>query len=334
MINPKIHIPPPGCKPQFANSVISIWPTLFKCNDETIQDNVFQNRTYLPIEVTTFMAQTELANYIKNMMDAGIEVISYVQNDPKAPDSIYPDWFTVQRGPSIPDGVLTLFPMRYPSRRKERDEKIINELKKTCKYFIDLTYLEASDQFIEGKGSVIYDHRNNKLYCCISPRATIAAVEAYVTELNKISLKPWKAVVFTGVDQNGQPIYHTDCMLQILDKHVLLCVKSLDRATDQGTIDRSQRERVISELTDPKSAHPYQVVDISYEEVNHMCCNIFNVINKKNENVLLMSKQASENYTPDHLMLLKTNYEIVVSDVTTIEKLGGGSTRCLLAELL
>ncbi len=258
------------------------------------------------------------------MKAAGVDVVVYDQEDLTAYDSIFPDWFTIQRGDSIPGGVLTIFPMRHPSRRRERSTKIIEELKKTCKHFIDLTGLEATEQFLEGKGSVIYDHRNNKIYCCNSTRATLTAIDAYVTELNKISLKPWRAVVFTGKDDAGNVIYHTDCMLQLLDKHALVCANSLTK---------EQRDMVVKELTDPAlNVKPYQVVEISFEEVKHMCCNILNVINNKGENVLLMSRQASENYTKEHMELLSAHYKLVASDVTTIEKQGGGSTRCLLAE--
>ena len=251
-------------------------------------------------------------------------MVVYDQEDPKAYDAIFPDWFTIQRCDTIPGGVLTIFPMCHPSRRLERSPKIIEDLKKTCKHFIDLTYLEKDNQFIEGKGSVIYDLRNNKIYCCNSSRATLPAIEAYVKELTKISTKPWRAVIFTGTDDERKVIYHTDCMLQLLDKHVLLCADSLPK---------DKRDEVVDELTNPaKNVHPYKVVEISFAEVKHMCCNILNVVNKKGENVLLMSKQAFDNYTEEHMKTLKENYKLVPSDVTTIEQLGGGSTRCLLAE--
>jgi len=258
------------------------------------------------------------------MKNAGVEVVVYDQHEQKAPDSIFPDWFTIQRGNNIPDGVFTIFPMLYPSRRMERNPKIIEDLKKSAKHFIDLTGLEKENEFLEGKGSVIYDHRNNKLYICNSQRATLKAIEIYVKELNKISKKPWKAVVFTGKDDKGSVIYHTDCMLTIMDKHAMVCTPALTK---------EQKDMVIAELSDPKlNEHPYKIIEISMEEVQHMCCNLLNVTNKKSENVLLMSRQASENYTKEHMELLSANYRIVASDVNTIEKQGGGSTRCLLAE--
>lgn len=258
------------------------------------------------------------------MRAAGVEVVVFDQKDPVAYDSIFPDWFTVQRCPAVPDAVLTLFPMKYPSRRRERDDKIIEELRKSCKHLIDMRELEKEEEFLEGKGSVIYDLKNNKIYCCNSARASLNAINKYIEELNKISLKPWRAVVFTGKDKEGKVIYHTDCMLQIIKGRALVCAESLSK---------EQEEIVIRELTDPElNVESYEVVKISYEEVSHMCCNVFNVINNKGESVLLVSKQAFENYKREHLELLQKHYKLVVNDVTTIETLGGGSTRCLLAE--
>lgn len=258
------------------------------------------------------------------MVEAGIKVAVYNQAHLDAIDSVWPDWFTMQRGDNIPDGVFSLFPMRYDSRRKERDVKIIEDIKKTCKHFIDLTPLEAKNEFLEGKGSVIYDHRNCKIYCNISQRATLPALNAYIEELNKISKKPWTAIHFSAKDKKGVPIYHTDCLFQLLNKHALVCLSSLTE-TDKA--------KVISELTSPeKNITPYELMDISFEEAETMCCNVLNVINDKNENVLLISKLAERNYSKDHKEILDAHYKIVANDVETLEFVGGGSTRCLLAE--
>lgn len=258
------------------------------------------------------------------MKDAGIDVALYKQANLDALDSVWPDWFTIQRSDIIPDGVFSLFPMRCESRRKERDELIIADLKKTCKHFIDISALEAKNEFLEGKGSVIYDHRNCKLYVNLSQRATLPALKVYVEELNKISLKTWSIVTFSGKDKNSFPIYHTDCFFQLLNKHALVCLSALNE---------TDKKLVIDELTNPeKNVTPYEIIDISFEEAEHMCCNIFNVLNDKRENVLLISKNAEKSYTPQHMELLSKHYKILSNDVSTMEYVGGGSTRCLLAE--
>ena len=258
------------------------------------------------------------------MRAAGIEVVVYPQATPEAYDSIFPDWFTIQRSDAIPDGVLTICPMRYPSRRMERNELIIADLRKTCKHVIDFTSWESKDMYLEGKGSLIYDHRNCKIYCCLSERASLAALQAYIEELNKISLRPWRAVTLKAKDSSGRPIYHTDCVLQLLDRHALVCCSALEEP---------ERSLIIQELTSPdKNIEPYALIDLSFEEISHMCGNVLNVINDKKERVLLISKQADENYTPEHKAQLAACYKMVASDVSSIEKNGGGSARCLLAE--
>jgi hypothetical protein len=258
------------------------------------------------------------------MRDAGVEVVAYLQAMMEPPDVVFPDWFTIQRGDSIPDGVFTLCPMCFPTRRQERDPRIIADLKKAAKHFIDLTGLEATGQFLEGKGSMIYDHRNNKIYCCLSGRASLAALELYLKELNKISLKPWRAVTFHGKDKSGKAIYHTDCMLALLNEHTLVCTAALEEP---------ERSMLLEELTSKdKNVVPYQVIDLSFEEASHMCCNIMNVVNDQGESLLLMSQQAYDNYTPEHRATLAAHYRLVHTNVRTLEDIGGGSARCLLAE--
>eukprot|EP00831_Metopus_contortus_P004860 TRINITY_DN1180_c0_g1_i3.p1 TRINITY_DN1180_c0_g1~~TRINITY_DN1180_c0_g1_i3.p1 ORF type:complete len:276 (-),score=46.89 TRINITY_DN1180_c0_g1_i3:8-835(-) len=201
---------------------------------------------------------------------------------------------------------------------------VIEDLKKTCDHFIDLSYLEKEDLFLEGKGAVIYDLRNNKIYVCLSERAKLKAVEIYVEELNKISSKPWKIISFSGKDRKGDTIYHTDCMLQLLADHALLSGSSLSV---------EEKKIVMDELTNPeKNLIPYSVIELSFDEVEHMCCNILNVLSSKNEKVLLMSEQAYENYSKEHRDLLSKHYKLVHTDVSTVEANGGGSTRCMLAE--
>ena len=251
-------------------------------------------------------------------------MVEYDQADRDAPDSIFPDWFTIQRGDSIPGGVFTICPMRFPIRRKERDPRIIADLKAASTHCIDITCLETLGHYIEGKGSMMYDHRNNKIYCCLSGRSSQEALNVYIEELNKISTKPWRAVTFKGKDRRKEPIYHTDCMLVLLNHHALVCCEALEEP---------ERSRVLEELTSKdKNVAPYDIINLSYEEVEHMCCNVMNVINDKGESVILMSQQAYGNYTSEHRALLQAHYRLVPSKLDLLEHTSGGSARCLLAE--
>ena len=310
----------------FCNRVILISPTYFTFDKQCAEDDKFQHESSLNNIEVDELAKEEHKAYVKTIIKAGINVQLYQQHDLKAIDAVYPDWFTIQRGNICPSGMLTIFPMHHPSRRIERDPKIISELSKECKHILDLTKLEENGEFLEGKGSILYDHRNCKIYCCLSSRSSETALEKYVNEINKISENKWQSVTFKAKDKNGDPIYHTDCMMQILKYHVILCGAALEK---------EDKEKLIDELSNPlKNIKPYEKIidDISLMEMSHMCCNIINIRNNKDENVILMSKQAYKNFNPEHRKLLKESYKLVFSDLETIEEVGGGSARCLLAK--
>jgi len=307
----------------FCNRVLLVSPIYFGYDRECSEDDKFQKEPELRDEEVDELAKEEHKEYIKKIRKAGINVQIYLQHNVKAVSSIFPDWFTIQRGNICKEGLLTIFPMNHSKRRLERNPKIISELSKQCKHTLDLSHLEEKGEYLEGKGSLLYDHRNYKIYSCLSPRSSLSALEKYIQEINKISKKEWRAVPFKAKDKNGYDIYHTDCMMQILNSHVLLCEDTLE-----------EKEKLIDELTNPsKNLLPHKnIVNITVNEMLHMCCNIINVVNDKEENVLLMSKQAYKNYTPDHRKILKENYKLVYTDLQTIEEAGGGSARCLLAE--
>ncbi len=309
----------------FTNTVLLIKPTHFGFDKECAEDDKFQIEPSLSESEVDALAKEEHKGYIKKIMKAGVNVQLYVQHNEKALDSVFPDWFTIQRGNVAAEGLLTIFPMCHPSRRLERNPALIAELRKECKYFVDLSALESKGEVLEGKGSVLYDHRNYKIYCCISTRACESALQNYLVEINKISKHPWKAVTFQGKDRNGDLIYHTDCMMQLLAKHVVLC---------GATLEEAERARLVDELSNPaKNSHPYKVIsDISFEEMGKMCCNIINVKNHCGEDVILMSKKAYKGYSPEHRRILSENYKLMYTDIETLEEVGGGSVRCLLAE--
>ncbi len=314
--------------PIFSSALILISPTNFGYDKETAEDNVLQKKLSMTPQEIHDVAKAEHDSYVETIVKAGVGVKVFKQPSRDAVDAVFPDWFTVQRGNISSEGVLSVFPMRFETRRKERDNTIIDELKKGCKHFIDISYMEKEGKFLEGKGSLIYDHRNRKIYCCTSDRVSPIALEVYMREINKISAKPWTSVTFLGKDNANKVIYHTDCMLQLLNEHVLVC---LDAFKEPG-----QREMVLDELTNPaKNEHPYKkehIVNLSFDEVGHMCCNVINVVNNEGDHIILMSKQAYTSYSVAHREELKKHYKLVYCDLKTLEDVGGGSARCLMAE--
>ena len=131
-----------------------------------------------PYLILTFLqAQKEFDNFKNTLQNSGIKVMEFVRNESKAPDAIFPDWFTTHKNEDIPEGVFILYPMKHPSRQLERDQQIIEELSKNYKHFIDLSTWEKDGLALEGKGSLVYDYRNQKIYCALSPRACKAVID-------------------------------------------------------------------------------------------------------------------------------------------------------------
>ena len=321
---------------QFAKGVIAIRPINFAYNREAAEDNDFMidplnkkiNQNSSPEQINQLInmkAKRKHFEYMMNINTCRINTMIFDQVNPIAYDSVWPDWFTTHKSDNIPEGVLIIYPMKTHSRRLEKDQNIINKLRSEYKYFIDLSYLENKNIFVEGKGSVIFDNANNKLFCSLSKRTNLIGVETLKNELDKISKIPWKVVTFTSHNAESKVIYHTDCVFQLLDKHAVICLES---------ISEDFRKNLIDELCDinKNSKKIYEIIEINFKEMQSMCANILNVKNDQNENVILMSTKAFSNYSQQNLDILSKNYKILSSNISIFEKVGGGSARCLLAE--
>jgi len=321
---------------QFAKGVIAIRPINFAYNREAAEDNDFMidplnkkiNQNSSPEQINQLInmkAKRKHFEYMMNINTCRINTMIFDQVNPIAYDSVWPDWFTTHKSDNIPEGVLIIYPMKTHSRRLEKDQNIINKLRSEYKYFIDLSYLENKNIFVEGKGSVIFDNANNKLFCSLSKRTNLIGVETLKNELDKISKIPWKVVAFTSHSAESKVIYHTDCVFQLLDKHAVICLES---------ISEDFRKNLIDELCDinKNSKKIYEIIEINFKEMQSMCANILNVKNDQNENVILMSTKAFSNYSQQNLDILSKNYKILSSNISIFEKVGGGSARCLLAE--
>jgi hypothetical protein len=191
------------------------------------------------------------------MRDAGVNVTVLEQLGIEAPDSIFPDWFTTYKGESIPGGVVIIHPMKYKSRRNERTPEIIGLLKSQYEHTIDLTHFEDQGLALEGKGSVVFDHRNHKFYSALSNRCDIEVLNELVEKFNRIAVdadvKPYSAVTFRAQDQNGDAIYHTDCLMTLLNKHVMICLDAIR--------DEQERAKLVSSLT--QGEHPVEIFELS-----------------------------------------------------------------------
>ena len=225
----------------------------------------------------------------------------------------------------ILDGLFVLYPMKAPTREREKNPVIIEKLKREYKYFIDLPR-KKPEQALEGTGSLLFDNENKKVFVNISVRADSDLLSDFMEHFNNLSKTSYTPCEWESVDRDGNPVYHTNVVMAILRDHVVLCTESIR--------DKRQRDKVISAITQQaQNNRPRKIIDINYDEMYEMCGNMIMVQNKQGEHCVIMSERARLGLRKENLNVLEQNYRIVSSDLKMIETIGGGSARCMVAEL-
>jgi hypothetical protein len=272
------------------------------------------------IEVQT-LALKEFNEYLILLKENKVDYQIIKQKRADAPDSIFlNNWFSTHKNDNIPEGLLIIYPVKAENRRIERDQEIIDMLKKDYAHFVDLTFLEKENQFLESTGSLIFDHNNKKIYCCYSERATSKAVEIFLETINKFSKFPYNLIAFNAFDLRGKNIYHTNCMMAMLEHHAVVCLSSITDEKERAKVKRSLEEN-------------RKIIDLSQKQVENFCGNIINVKNSEGNTVLIMSSKARKAFTKRQIKTFSKSYSIMAAKIPTIESVGGGSTRCMVAEI-
>ena len=223
--------------------------------------------------------------------------------------------------------------MLAPSRQKEENEEILARLKPDYQHFLHLPNFykktiipqDYEAKALEGTGSLIFDSINKKIYCAVSERADEQLIDDFLLRFNTISNCQYSMVTFTAVDEKSRPYYHTNVMMAILEKHAVVCLESIK--------DPQERERVVAELNNQdKNVSPKKIINLQYSEVNSFCGNVLCLRGAK-KTCLVMSEVAFKGLREHNRAELQRYYQIVKADVSLIEKIGGGGTRCMLAEI-
>lgn len=325
----------------FANRVMMVEPTNFYYNQETAQDNEFMTNlkeddnlleetsskeiSSLSIEHVALQQHQDLRKAIE---DSGITVMNYKQQAKDLPDSLFPNnWVSVHQYPQLMDQkVVWVYPMKVPSRQREVNQQIVNDLLGDDGHCIDFTSYNLTSQVLEGTGVLIFDPLNHKIYAGISQRWELDVWEHLIEELNKKSIVPFKLVTFNAKTPNGTPIYHTNVMMSILSHHAVICLDSIS--------DPEEKEKVVNELSSPDlNEFPRKIIDLSPDEILTMWGNILWVVDNQGKAWVIMSSTAFNGYSDENRKELESHYKIIHSDVSTIEKIGGGSARCMVAEV-
>jgi len=296
---------------QHTSHVLMIRPVQFDYNAETAVNNHFQVRTEGDVQEK---AAAEFEALVAALRKNGIDVTVIDDTpEPHTPDSVFPNnWISFHE-----NGSLLLYPMFAENRRLERKNGVIAAVQQKFRVeeIIDLSAYETAQDFLEGTGSMVLDRDNRIAYACLSPRTSQAVLEDFCNRMD------YRAVSFTAVDATGQEIYHTNVMMCVADKYVVICLESIP--------DIQERSLVL----DAFIATGKQVIEISYGQMDHFAGNMLQVHNDQGEKLLVMSSQAYRSLTAEQLELLGSFNRIIHADIATIETNGGGSARCMIAEI-
>lgn len=297
---------------QTTSHILMIKPVAFDFNAETAVNNAFQQEG--SNENAQQKAEAEFDGFVQKLTAAGVDV-TVVQDTPQphTPDSIFPNnWISFHQ-----DGSIVLYPMYAVNRRAERKQHVLDTIaaKFEVKKQIDFTSKEKEDLFLEGTGSMVLDRDNKIAYACISPRTDKTVFEEWCSKMN------YKPCSFYSVDEKGGEIYHTNVMMCVADQYVVICLDSIRDATE--------RDNVFDTITDSGKT----IIEISYKQMNQFAGNMLQVENKTGQRYLVMSSQAYNALTSRQIQELESFNPIIHSDLTTIETNGGGSARCMMAEV-
>jgi len=266
-------------------------------------------------------SQSEFDSFTLNLKKFGVDVEEYDQPNLDASDAIFPNnWFSTHKNKYFPEGLFIIYPMKSPLRRLERNPVIIERLKCNYKNFIDLTYLEKENEYLESTGCLIFDNLNKRVFCSLSERATKKALEVFNENFNKFATEKFELVTFSSFDSNGNSIYHTNVLLSILESHVVIC--------DETIKDENERSNVLNKLSENRT-----FIKLSYAELKNFGCNILMTKNDKNENVLIISQTALDGLSEENRKVLTENYIVCANKIEVIEYIGGGSARCMVGEI-
>lgn len=300
---------------QASKNIMLVRPATFSFNTETANSNYFQNKLIgVDRESITKQAIKEFNDFSEKLKANNINV--FVFNDtlnPPKPDAVFPNnWVSFHA-----DGTVVLYPMCAINRRNEKRQDILEELKMNfvINNIVDLSANEAKGKFLEGTGSIIFDHINKIAYACLSPR-TDKDLFIYVCDILK-----YKPVYFYSFDKNGKEIYHTNVMMCVGEKFAIICLESITSL--------SEKQFVINSL----KTTGHQIVDISFEQMNNFAGNMLTVENNSGTLFLILSKKAFDTLSTIQKNILTNYCELLPVQIDTIETIGGGSTRCMMAEL-
>ncbi|MEY8848213.1 citrulline utilization hydrolase CtlX [Psychroserpens sp. XS_ASV72] len=304
--------------PQTTNTILMIRPVNFRMNEQTAVNNYFQEDIDLKNAEINKKAQDEFDDFVSQLRAVGVNVI--VEHDDKlmdTPDSVFPNnWVSFHS-----NGNIALYPMFAENRRKERRDEVFIRLEKEgflINNIIDYTSAEEEEVFLEGTGSLLLDRINRKAYCALSPRADEDLLIEFCEDFE------YTPIIFKAnqnVEGKRLPIYHTNVMMCIAEDFVVICLDSID--------DKKERKEVTRHLKQGGKT----IISITEDQMHQFAGNMLQVRGGDDQRYLVMSQAARDSLTATQLKTIESFCPIISSNLETIETCGGGSARCMMAEV-
>lgn len=304
-------------KKQITNTVLMVRPVRFRMNEQTVVNNYFQEEMDLKNDEINRQAQQEFDVLVEKLRTVGVKVIVvddiYEQN---TPDSVFPNnWITFHQ-----NGDVAIYPMFAENRRRERREDILDKVEAEgfdIENVYDYTDAEKENIFLEGTGAMVLDRVNRKAYCALSPRAD---EELFIEFCEDFEYTPVIFKAYQQVNNEQLPIYHTNVMMALGVDFAVVC---LDTITD-----KSERKNLLHHLKEDKK----EVINITPKQMEQYAGNMLQV-QGKDSTYLVMSDAAYNSLTPEQRETIEKHTAIIHSNLETIETCGGGSARCMMAEV-
>lgn len=303
---------------QITNTILMVRPVAFRMNEQTAVNNYFQEGLHLDNEQINKKAQEEFDAFVEKLRSVGVHVI-VVDDDKKldTPDSIFPNnWVSFHE-----NATAAIYPIFAENRRRERRPEIFEKIEEEgylIENVIDYTDAENEHIFLESTGSIIMDRANEKAYCALSPRASEELLIEFCEDFE------FTPVIFTSYQDVGgkrMPIYHTNVMMCLAETFAVICLDSID--------DAKERKNVVNHL----KADGKEIIEITEAQLHHYAGNMLQVKGSNGQKYLVMSEAARNSLTPAQVKTIEKHCQILSSNLETIETCGGGSARCMMAEV-
>ena len=303
---------------QTTNTILMVRPVNFRMNEQTAVNNYFQGDLDIKSKEINTQAQEEFDAFVFKLRAHGVHVIVvHDRLETDTPDSIFPNnWVSFHK-----DGTVVVYPMFAENRRLERREDIFDILEQegfVIDHVMDYTSAEEEGLFLEGTGSILMDRKHQKAYCALSPRAD---EELFIEFCEDFDCFP---VIFKAnqtVNGKRLPIYHTNVMMCLGEKFAVICLDSID--------DKAERKDVVKHLKQDGK----EIIEITEDQMNHFAGNMLQVHGENDKPIIVMSEAAYNSLTPQQISKLEKHGMLLYSSLETIETCGGGSARCMMAEV-